>query len=116
MIRLAADSVPPLPSGELRPAGQPIGGTCNCPFVTENWYIQIGVELGVIGFALFIAFIIFLLQALRRNEDSLAPFLGMLGISICALFLHAFEDSAVAYSAFLLATFFLPAKREVSQR
>jgi len=95
---------------------QPIGGTCTCPFVTENWYIQIGVELGVLGFALFIAFIILLLRALRRNEESLAPFLGMLGISICALFLHAFEDSAVAYSAFLLAAFFLLPKSGVSKR
>lgn len=95
---------------------QPVGRACTCPFVTENWYLQIGVEMGVLGFALFITFIILLLRALRRNRDSLAPFLGMLGISICALFLHAFEDSAVAYSAFLLATFFLPAKREVSQR
>ncbi len=95
---------------------QPTGRECTCPFVTENWYLQIGVELGVIGFALFVAFVILLLRALRRNGDSLAPFLGMLGISICALFLHAFEDSAVAYTAFLLAAFFVPAKREVSQR
>ncbi len=95
---------------------QPAGRECACPFVTENWYLQIGVELGVLGFALFIIFIIVLLRALRRNGDSLAPFVGMLGISICALFLHAFEDSAVAYTAFLLAAFFLPSKREVSQR
>ncbi len=95
---------------------QPAERVCTCPFVTENWYIQIGVELGILGFAIFVAFIVLLLRALRRNGDSLAPFLGMLGISLCALFLHAFEDSAVAYSAFLLAAFFLPAKREVSQR
>lgn len=95
---------------------QPVGRECTCPFVTENWYLQIGVELGVLGFALFIAFAIILLKSLRRNEDSLAPFLGMLGICVCALFLHAFEDSAVAYTAFLLAAFFLPSKREVSQR
>ncbi len=91
---------------------QPVGKECQCPFVTENWYIQIGVELGILGFALFITFVILLLKALRHNEDSLAPFLGMLGISICALFLHAFEDSAVAYTAFLLCAFSLrPSQR-----
>lgn len=115
-VFVGGEQVQPPLRPELRSAGQPAGGTCDCPFVTENWYLQIGVELGVIGFALFLAFVFFLLRALRRNADSLAPFLGMLGICICALFLHAFEDSAVAYTAFLLAAFFLPPKSGVSQR
>jgi len=95
---------------------QPLDRECHCPFVTENWYIQVGVETGVAGFLVFIALIALLLKALRRNADSLAPFVALLGISICALFLHAFEDSAVAYTAFLLPAFFLPPKRRDSQR
>jgi len=94
---------------------QPVGRTCNCPFVTENWYLQIGVELGVIGFVLFVAFVVLLLRALRRNQESLAPFLAFLGVCVCALFLHAFEDSAVAYTAFILAAVSLhPLKRFAS--
>lgn len=95
---------------------QPLDRDCRCPFVTENWYVQVGVETGVIGFALFIILMVALLRALRRNGDSLAPFVALLGISICALFLHAFEDSAVAYTAFFLAAFFLSPKRRDSQR
>ncbi len=69
---------------------------CRCPRLPENWYVQIGVELGVLGFALFIALTFLLLKRLHANEKSL--FLAFLGVSIAALFLHAWEDSAVAYT------------------
>jgi len=110
---------PPLPSGELRPAGQPAGRACDCPLLTENWYLQIGVELGWIGFILFLLLTLLILKKLRvsdcwflicsepetRNEESeirLAIFLSFLALSIGSLFLHAWEDSAVAYSLWLL--------------
>jgi hypothetical protein len=89
---------PPLPTGELRPAGQPIGRACNCPFLPENWYLQIGVELGWVGFAIYIALIVFVLYRLKER----ALKLSFIGISVAALFLHAWEDAAVAYTLWLL--------------
>ncbi|MEK7218832.1 MAG: hypothetical protein AAB728_05205 [Patescibacteria group bacterium] len=119
---------------------QPSDHACNCPFLPENWYLQIGVELGVLGFALFIALAFIILQSLgafsfqlsaARNAVLTAgrpfgpaglssiPSLGaegrasnglpltalffFLGVSIAALFLHAWEDAAVAYSGWVLA-------------
>jgi len=91
---------------------QPLDRECNCPFLPENWYLQIGVELGWIGMALFVGLILLVLSKLRaasrlRSESyaGLAEgiFLAMLGISLAALFLHAWEDSAVAYSIWILA-------------
>jgi len=85
---------------------QPDDRECSCPFLPENWYLQIGVELGIMGFALFILIIFFVIRMLRQSKDySLGEgvLLGFVGISIAALFLHAWEDSAVAYTLWVLA-------------
>jgi O-antigen ligase len=71
---------------------------CDCAFLPENWYLQVGVELGVVGFLLFIALIVVILRSLLTTDYQLLTFLPFLGISIAALFLHAWEDSAVAYT------------------
>ncbi len=85
---------------------QPLGRSCNCPLLTENWYLQIGVETGLLGMALFITLVIFLLVRMRVNAVSspvISPiFHGFLGLSVAALLLHAWEDAAVAYSVWLL--------------
>ncbi len=81
---------------------------CGCAFLPENWYLQVGVELGVIGFTLFIALVVSVIRLLvysftRSSFQTLPVFLVFLGISIAALFLHAWEDSAVAYTVWGLA-------------
>jgi len=99
---------PPLPSGELRSAGQPVDQACKCPLLPENWYLQIGIELGLIGFAMFITLILFVMRSLKIGKNSKEVFLAFLGISIAALFLHAWEDSAVAYTVWILAACYSP--------
>ncbi|MFH1443803.1 MAG: hypothetical protein ABIG34_00235 [Candidatus Peregrinibacteria bacterium] len=81
---------------------QPVDHVCRCPFLPENWYLQIGVELGMLGFILFVALTIMLLLSLTRATISSPVFILFLGISIAALVLHAWEDSAVAYTVWLL--------------
>ncbi|MFH0769816.1 MAG: O-antigen ligase family protein [Candidatus Peregrinibacteria bacterium] len=104
---------------------QPIGKICRCPMLTENWYLQVGVELGFLGFGLFVVLILLVLRRLGmkngkwnmedfRSDDRIhseefsifnfqfSIFLVFLGISIAALFLHAWEDSAVAYTAWIV--------------
>ncbi|MEK7137686.1 MAG: O-antigen ligase family protein [Patescibacteria group bacterium] len=79
--------------------------TCACAFLPENWYVQVGVELGILGLVLFVALVVFILRSLllQPTTYNLQPFLAFLGISIAALFLHAWEDSAVAYTVWALA-------------
>ncbi|MBU0766798.1 hypothetical protein KKF55_03375 [Patescibacteria group bacterium] len=84
---------------------QPLDHRCRCPLLPENWYLQIGVEMGLIGFVMFITVIMFVLRALRIRDDQKELFLIFLGISIAALFLHAWEDSAVAYTVWILAAY-----------
>ncbi len=86
---------------------QPLDHPCNCPFLPENWYLQIGVELGWIGFALFVALTMLVLRrlGLASEQDARSRVftaLFFLGVSIAALFLHAWEDASVAYSGWLL--------------
>ncbi len=97
---------------------QPAGHACNCPVLPENWYLQIGVEMGVLGLLLYLVLVGVVLRRLGmengkwKMENSVglfsilnpqfSIFLLFLGISIAALFLHAWEDAAVAYTAWVL--------------
>lgn len=79
------------------------GGT-----ITENWYLQIGVELGIIGMLLFIALVLVTLSALwRRARDgqphATAALCALAGIAACGIVLHSFEDLGVAITVWALA-------------
>jgi hypothetical protein len=90
---------------------QPVERTCLCPLLPENWYLQLGIELGTAGFALFLAFILLTIHSLRARYGSGEVFLIFLGISVAALFLHAWEDSAVAFTVWILVAACSPRER-----
>ena len=89
---------------------QPVDRSCNCPHITENWFLQIAVETGVLGGLLFLALCLISLLGLRSSTKILpqSVFLMIIGISIAALFLHAWEDSAIAYTVWILLGMALP--------
>lgn len=80
---------------------------CRCPFLPENWYLQIGVEAGVIGFLLYGALILLVLVRLRRADPPWV-FPAFLAVSIAAVFLHAWEDAAASYSLWIVAAAVIP--------
>jgi hypothetical protein len=94
---------------------QPQDKTCKCPVLPENWYVQIGIELGVAGFILFITLTIVVIRKLLTTNYSLPTALMFIGISIASLFLHAWEDSAVAYTVWGMVGISL-ARRDVRKR
>lgn len=83
----------------------PAGKVCDCPLLTENWYLQWGIEMGYAGFLLCILIILFPFLYARRfpafSVRMVGP-LALLGIATGGLFLHSFEDAAVAYTVWLL--------------
>jgi hypothetical protein len=97
---------------------QPDDRACNCPFLPENWYLQIGVEMGWSGLGLYIALVILVLRRLLKlriqySEFSMkkgsiqflilnSTFCIFAGVGVAALFLHAWEDSAIAYTVWVL--------------
>jgi O-antigen ligase len=77
--------------------------------ITENYYLQVGVEMGVAAMALFIALTLLMLRRLR-NAVGQSPDPGVaavrgaaLSLAIGALFLHTFNDFAVAWTMWSLA-------------
>jgi len=78
---------------------QPFGRACTCPRVVENWYLQIGVEMGVLGFFVYLLLICGVFMELAAVSALFLPFLA---VSIAALFLHAWEGSAIAYTLWIL--------------
>lgn len=96
---------------------QPIDRLCICPLLPENWYLQIGIETGVIGFVLYVMLIALLIMKLWKaaSDDALAEvaLLSFIGVSVAALALHAWEDAAVAYTVWLLAGITLARLRRI---
>lgn len=66
-------------------------------FLTENWYLQIALEMGIVGLALFIALLLMLvkkLYTLSENERARGLALGIIGIAVAGLFTHSFEETS----------------------
>lgn len=79
---------------------QPVDRACSCPFLPENWYLQIGVEMGWLGLALYLVMMgLVMSYGWTHNAGLITAFIG---ISTAALFLHAFEDAAIAYTLWVL--------------
>lgn len=78
-------------------------------FITENYYLQMGIELGVLGMFLFIALTLVLIKYLNRASKRVpdvalgAMRLAVIGLAIGATLLHTWTDFAVAWSAWALA-------------
>jgi hypothetical protein len=107
---------------------QPADHSCQCPVLTENWYLQVGVELGVAGMIVFMLLMIVVLRQLIMDNGKLtittkasaekfsilnsqfSIFSVFLGLAIASLFLHAFEDSAVAWTVWGMVAMLLSAR------
>ena len=82
---------------------QPTGRACSCPVLTENWYLQWGVEMGWLGLFLSLLLPIFILKKLQNQFYILhSTFYIFLAVCVASLFLHAWEDSAVALTVWVL--------------
>ncbi len=70
------------------------------PRITENYFIQIGQEVGILGLTLFIAINILVAKALwRQRQQILAKVLwaSLAGITLVNLLSHAWPDDTLAY-------------------
>lgn len=73
-------------------------------FLTENWYLQITVEMGLAGGLLFVFFLIGLLRKLWSRRGL---FLSLLAISVAGLFTHSFEETTAVLLLMAFAGIFL---------
>jgi hypothetical protein len=93
----------------------PLDRSCSCPMLPENWYLQWGVEMGLLGLLVSLLLPFFVLRKLRMNNGKLimahvrrAIAAAYLAVCVAALFLHAFEDSALSYTLWILLSATLP--------
>ncbi|MFA5917226.1 MAG: O-antigen ligase family protein [Candidatus Gracilibacteria bacterium] len=77
-------------------------------FLPENWYVQILLEQGIIGFSIFISlflilgFTLFKIVKNKKDYFSIGIFSSFVSICFMALFCHAFEDAGTVYPLFMI--------------
>lgn len=74
--------------------------------LTENYYIQIAYEVGLVGFLLFIGLLYLLLESLwyrRKDPTAQALLSSFVGIALMNFLLHTWSNEAVACAWFMLA-------------
>lgn len=82
--------------GSAGPTALKIGG-----IISENYYLQVIFETGLIGFVLLAAFIAGVIKILYRGSKTL--FFAFVALLINALFLHIFSDNpAMSVTVFIL--------------
>lgn len=112
--RLAAgiDSMLAHPFGKGLASGPTVGGADldESTVISENAYIQVGNELGILGLILFIALVVMLLVALfRRARAPTATVLeggaaaAGLGLAVGGMFLHVWTSIPTAWTFWLIA-------------
>lgn len=75
-------------------------------FLTENYYLQIGYEIGVLGLALFISILVLVYRSLTKDADSglRAVLVGSFwAYGFISLLIHLWSNEAVAAQWWLLA-------------
>ncbi len=73
--------------------------------VSENYYLQLALETGLLGLALFLAATFNLAVVLARSPEPIMSALlaAFIGLSLAGLFTHVWANDAVAYSWWGLA-------------
>ena len=75
--------------------------------ITENYYLQLGIEVGIVGLVLFLVIIglagIELAAARQTSQLSVALLGALAGLTVINLFLHGWADSSTALSFWAIA-------------
>lgn len=104
-IEMGSEAIAQHPWGHGPGTAGPVSMHTDKPFITENYYLQLGYEVGVLGLILFVvicAIVILLLMAVPgwQSKVLIAAFVGY---AICNFFLHTWANEAVATQWWLLA-------------
>lgn len=74
----------------------------NSGIVSESWYFQLILELGIVGILFWLAIISIIIYKLSKNCERGLLF-GVVAVSVTALFLHTFADNpALTYTLFII--------------
>jgi hypothetical protein len=81
--------------------------------LSENYYVQIAQEVGLIGLGLFVAINVLVMRCIVRRRGLLPAALvaSFAGISLINIFLHGWADDPTALTWWALAGLFMETKR-----
>src|SRR6185295_13461878 len=68
--------------------------------IAENYFIQVGQEVGIIGLILFLAINIYVAKLLwdnRQSDLAIIALAALVGLSIVNLLSHAWSDDTLSY-------------------
>lgn len=106
-IQQGIDTVVNNPFGKGIGSAGPASFYTQKPLIVENWYLQIAIEVGIIGLFLYVIFIVLNLKKLyvkskQKGEDILPTtlFAAICGILVTSLFLHTLADSTLSIILF----------------
>lgn len=74
--------------------------------LTENYYLQIAYEVGIVGLLLFIGFLAYIIRLLWKTNNNLvtqALLASFTGLCLMNFLVHCWENEAVAAGWFILA-------------
>ncbi len=90
-------------------------------FLPENWYVQIALEMWIIGISLFMSLIILigyrLIHLIKNKRDYMSVWIATAYFALCfmALFTHAFEEAATSYILFFIIGIVLAESMKIEQ-
>lgn len=88
--------------------------TNQAPEIPENYFVQVGQEVGIVGLGLFVALSVLIWQALwRHRSDALVRALlaSFIGINVINIFLHGWADDPTAMTWWALAGLMVGARK-----
>lgn len=108
--KLGLETVSKQPLGYGLGTAGPASFYGNSPLITENWYLQIAIEIGIVGLLLYLAMLTMLafrlyVSSQSQSQDSIfsaALFAIICGLIISSLFLHTLADSTLNIILFAL--------------
>lgn len=78
--------------------------------LTENWYLQIALEMGIQGLVVFTGVLVSLLRKLlehKQNTYAIGLTLSLIGIAVAGLFTHSFEETSTVMTIMIFGGIFL---------
>lgn len=104
-ISSAINAIRQEPLGHGLGSAGPASYQSSTPVISENWYLQIAYEVGILGLILYIfGFTAILGEFFRDRKNPLATalFSATVAILVVSLFLHAWTDSTLVLITFAL--------------
>lgn len=75
------------------------------PRITENYFLQVALETGIVGLVLFVFWLFFAIKRIGSRTDDFSNLISILlvGLILTSLFQHTWSDESVAVSFWVIA-------------